>query len=273
MLSQGEVGFQPGPQPTKKTQDWSPINRMLAAKRGSSRTPTSKPQLMHCPSNLPRPVQTPPPGTPKTSVTCTQTVSWEVLKAEMIAHERVRADHLEREVKELKAQLKQGSTASKAAHAKELAEAAERVRTLELEVEALKQSIKESRAKATEGSEEAAASLEEERRLRREEQLQWAEEREKLQEEQRRWNSERDKLQSEASRANWLSQEADRRRDDLDSERDAHKATKAELKALAQERDRLLERLEVEQAEMMARVEKLEQRENRKNSLGSRSGT
>mmetsp|Transcript_16891 Transcript_16891/g.42967 ORF Transcript_16891/g.42967 Transcript_16891/m.42967 type:complete len:272 (-) Transcript_16891:321-1136(-) len=269
MLTMGEVSFQPGgQQSSRKTQDWSPINRMLAAKRGSSRTPTSKAQLMQqCPTNLPRPALTPPPATPKMDAACTQTVSWEVLKAEVVAHERGRADVLERDIKELKAQLKQGSAAAKAAFAKEAAEAAERIRTLELEAEALK----EGKAQAVANLEEALASLEEERRLRREERLRLEEERQKWQEEQRSWGSEREQLHAEVARAAWLSQEVDRRSNDLRSERETHRATREELQAMTQERDRLLERLEVEQAEMMARVAKLEERGSRKNSLGARS--
>eukprot|EP00445_Apocalathium_hangoei_P009872 CAMPEP_0203872936 /NCGR_PEP_ID=MMETSP0359-20131031/19495_1 /ASSEMBLY_ACC=CAM_ASM_000338 /TAXON_ID=268821 /ORGANISM="Scrippsiella Hangoei, Strain SHTV-5" /LENGTH=259 /DNA_ID=CAMNT_0050791627 /DNA_START=80 /DNA_END=859 /DNA_ORIENTATION=+ len=254
------MDFQGAATPPKKAQDWSPINRMLGAKKGGKQ-PSSKSQLLpQCPSNLPRPAQTPPatPGLRTTAATCTQSVTWEVLAAEAAASERSRANSLQKQVKALQAQLKEreASAGDDQGHAEAASEAARRVVALEAEVEALRRS-----------SSEATAALEAERKLREEGSREAEEGRRQVEEERRKrlderdsWEKEREALRADASRATWLDQELEKSREEFRSSRQAHKALEADFEALGRERDVLLERLEVEQAEIMARVAKLEKK-------------
>lgn len=176
--------------------------------------------------------------------------------AEAAAPERSRANALQKEVKHLQELLKERDSASQAVQLDDAAAAALRVAALEAEVETLR------RARA-----EADERLAEERRQRQKDAAKVEEERLKCEADRRAWCEERDGwekqravLQTGNSRLEWLGQELDKRTEELRASRQAEKVVRTDLAAMTLERDQLLQRLEVEQAEMMARVAQLEER-------------
>mmetsp|Transcript_64114 Transcript_64114/g.137732 ORF Transcript_64114/g.137732 Transcript_64114/m.137732 type:complete len:250 (+) Transcript_64114:75-824(+) len=238
--------------PRSKVKEWSPVDRMLAAKRGS-KTPSPKPPPLQAARDLP-PLQRSAPSAPPPRTSCAgaQTQSWPTLISEALAPERSKSAALQSELKALRAELKEREDGVRAA-GDQAAEEAERTRlALEEELAALRQA-----------NAEAMNGHEEERRRWDEERSQFQEEKRRWREEQRAWQEERQGLRHDASLVGELRGELEHRNDDICELRRNYKALQEESKALAQERDLLLERLETEQAEMMARVEKLERRGTR----------
>lgn len=236
--------------PQKKVNDWSPIDRMLANKRSGSGRPQKSGGADLPPLQRMGPAAAP---TPQASAGAqanagTQTASWAALVSEAAAPERARANALEKELKSQRALLKTLEEGGRAADAKE---AEEQRRALEIQ-EQLQDSERQRLALEAElgalrrAAAEAAAGREEERRL-------WDRDR-------REWQEERAALKEEASRAFDLRKELGKRNGDIGDLRTAYNTLDQEKKALQEEYNKLLERLEVEQAAMIARVEKLEQR-------------
>mmetsp|Transcript_48830 Transcript_48830/g.87934 ORF Transcript_48830/g.87934 Transcript_48830/m.87934 type:complete len:252 (-) Transcript_48830:93-848(-) len=244
-MQQANLGL-PDPPPSKKVKEWSPIDRMLANKRSSKSASPKPPKLQAASNDLP-PLSNPPsaPGSVRTTSAQTQTTTWEKLIAEAVAPEKQRCTSLQAELKTLKAQLQ------------------EKERELHLQ----------SDAKAL------AAELEQ----------RWASERAELQAQAAAFCHERDaaRAELETQRMQWLEKEKELRsqigsaqeygkstREDLTELREKYGRSQEDVKGLhkqiaalreenakvAQERDQLLQRLEDEQREMMARVDAVEQR-------------
>uniref|UniRef100_A0A7S4QA31 Uncharacterized protein n=1 Tax=Alexandrium monilatum TaxID=311494 RepID=A0A7S4QA31_9DINO len=229
-----------------RRNEWSPINRMLASNRSSKRV---SPKPRDLPPDLPpRPPSSAPPSATSSGV---QTASWSALAAEVLAPEKARVSSLQRELATLKASAREREEGRKAAAAQAEEEAALNNRTSEAALEALRQ----EHAKAL-------ATMEEERRA-------WQEERARFLQDQREWREERAALKSEVARMGGMRAELVQRNETIDELRQDCRELQGRSKALAQERDELLERLEVEQAEMMARVAKLERHSVRSQSISS----
>mmetsp|Transcript_25903 Transcript_25903/g.56266 ORF Transcript_25903/g.56266 Transcript_25903/m.56266 type:complete len:266 (-) Transcript_25903:47-844(-) len=252
-------GSLPAQQPMKKSQEWSPINRMLASKQRGGKTPSKAHLLPQDPTNLPRPMPastTPVP--PTTATSCTQTVSWDVLVAEAMAPERARAEALQKRVAALENQAKQrerealeNADAARSSEAALLATATARIEELERE------------AKASAASKAAAEeALEAEKKARAEDA---AAAKTVLEAERAAWRDKQSRFEEDQSAASKLLRSEKSAASALAEEVDKLKASKSELeealRAITAERDRLLERLEVEQAEIAARVAKLEERD------------
>jgi len=229
----------------RKNTEWSPINRMLMQKRGS-RGPSPKRELPPLPPS--------PPAAPQKTSSSAQTITWPVLEAEAAAPERSRGNALDREVKSLKAELKACKQDvsrlredAGSAQAQALEEAEQQRRELERELAALRQ------AKA----DVDAARAEDERRFD-EERRRWEEQRSRFLEDGRQWEEERQAQQAQSKQLGRVLAELEQSKVDHGELRVSYKDLQEQMRALGMERDVLLERLETEQAEMMARVEKLE---------------
>jgi len=237
-------GLPAGPPRRPAAHDWSPINRMLASKRSSKCLSPKPPPLQQARDahGLPRPLAAPP----ATAAASVQTASWPALAKEVVAPERERVAALQRELASLRATAKEQEEVARLA-ASEAEEKAERRRLAhEAEVVELQQSHAD-----------VLAAHDEERQ-------QWQELQSRWQEERREWREERAALKSEAARASELRSELQRRSDSIEELRREYNKLQEVAQSATQERDRLMDRLEVEQAEMMARVEKLERQGSRR---------
>merc|ERR1712070_178567 len=220
---------------------------MGSKKRGSPTKLTSELQPLP-------PVQMQAPSQPRaaTATVACQTTAWNVLVAEAVASERTRSQALQAELKALRAQMEDREEAARAADAA-AAESAEAHGTLALELHAARRSLDEARAfheKEKEAWEEERRSWQEERaRLKREADLAGSSE--------RRGVEDIEHLRSELKRSK---DEAAALRKKLGALQQDMQSLTTEKNALAKEKDSLLERLEQEQAEMMARVEALDRR-------------
>lgn len=240
------LGGLPAGPPRKISNEWSPINRMLASKRSSSRRISPKP-VRDLPPDLPKPP-------PSTATSGTQTTSWSSLTSELVAPEKARASALQKELTALKASLREREAGSKAAAAEAEERAALDGRAREAALEDLRRQLAE-----------ATAAREGDRRAFEEERARWLAD-------QRDWQEERAALKSEVARIGGMRSELERRNEAIDELRQECRTLQEHSKALTQERDQLLERLEVEQAEMMARVAKLERHsQSRSHSICSSS--
>lgn len=224
----------------KKVNDWSPIDRMLANKRGQ--------QKPLAPAGLPPLQDRQSPPRPHTTTGSTQTASWTALAVEIAAPEKSRANVLEKELKSVRALLKQLEEGAKDAGTRE-ADEQRRAAELEARLEDSERQRRELEAElqaARQAAAEATSSRDEQRR--------------RFEIEQREWQEERAALKEEASRCFDLRRELEKRNVDLGDLRKAYNKLVEESKAVGEERDQLMQRLEVEQAEMMKRVEQLEMR-------------
>jgi len=204
----------------KAAKDWSPIDRMLANKRGQTKARRELPPLEH---HVPPPVST--------ATSSTQTASWASVCAEIVAPEKSRALALEKDAGEREADDQRREAELQA----NLRESERRRGELEVELEAARQAAAE-----------AAAAREEER-------CRW-------QRDQREWQEERTILKEDAARCSDLRRELEKRNADIADLRKAYNKLEEESTALGLERDQLMQRLEVEQVEMMKRVDELEKR-------------
>lgn len=244
---------------TRKAKEWSPIDRMLANKRLSatkgSPARRSNQTVMDPLPRLDQRSPTPPSRT--TSVGC-QSISWAVLLSEAIAPERARVKALEAELKALRAQ--HGALVKDREESTALQEAEEAGAALAAELEALRQR-----------HEEALARHDAERSAHDEERQQFQIERQQFQQDREQWQEERANLLREASSASGAEKRCVEDLEHLRKElrcckensadlRRKYAALQEESEALTRERDHLLQRLEVEQAEMIARVDALQQR-------------
>lgn len=238
------------PAPPRK-KEWSPIDRMLANKRASGSKRSSPTTMME---KLSPRDQTPVYSKPqtRTATVGSQTPAWNVLVTEAVAPERARVQALQAELKALRAHVKERDDAARVAEAAAASHAnAREAMASELEV--------------------AQQLLAEAREARENEQEAWAEER-------RSWEEERSRLQLEASSAGstesrfredleHLRAELKRSKDDTMALRKKHGKLQQDMdelarvkEALAKEKDDLLQQLEVEQAEMIARVDALQRK-------------
>jgi len=229
----------------KKTKEWSPIDRMLANKRGSSGKRNS--------STLTSELQSLPRSTPPRSATVgCQTIAWNVLVAEAVASERTRTQALQGELKALQARVKEREAAASAAEAS-AASHAEAARCAGNQLELAQQLLEETRA------------------AHRKEQEAWEEERQAAEDERRRLQGEVDSAGSASKRGvedqDHLRSELKRSKDEATSLRKKCSGLQQELTSLAREKDslakekdNLLQRLEVEQAEMIERVDALQRK-------------
>lgn len=196
-------------------------------------------------------LQAPQMRTASSSTSC-QTTSWNVLVTEAVASERTKTQALQAELKALRAQMKERADAVSAA-------------------EALAASHADARDQVASELEAAQRMLDEARAAHEKERAAWEEERQS-------WKDERAQLQREASAAGdaekrgiedleYLRTEAKRSKDDAAAVRRKCSELQQQLDALAREKDalskekdHLLQRLEFEQAEMIARVDALQQK-------------
>mmetsp|Transcript_41065 Transcript_41065/g.113114 ORF Transcript_41065/g.113114 Transcript_41065/m.113114 type:complete len:239 (+) Transcript_41065:34-750(+) len=227
----------------RQAKEWSPIDRMLSSKRGSkSMSPNTRPQHAQTPDlpPLPSPSPVPPwhPPKPRNLGTATQTASWASLVAEITGTERHRATAFHAELKAIRMQLRDAENAAKESEVEQRAEAATWSETRA----ALEDELAEARRRivATEAAyeEERAALL--------------------VEADARRRNLEDvDFLRSDLERCR---EELESVRSERQNLKRSNLALKEEARVLVQERDALLERFEEEQAEMLARVERMERR-------------
>lgn len=247
----------------RKAQEWSPIDRMLANKRSSKRSSPKKqraslelpplPQQQRAPAPAARQQRAPAPAPQeqrapvpaRTAAAGSQTAAWHVLVAEATAPERARVQALQAQLKALRTQTEEHEEAAAIAQVASASVNAANA-TLALELQAVKQ------------------QLEEERAARDAEREQWAVDREWLQDEvaatsgaEKRGVEELERLRAEVRRS----------KDDVAALRKKCGALQQDSEALARERDalaeeksHLLQRLEVEQAEMIARVDALQRK-------------
>jgi len=232
----------------RKAKDWSPIDRMLASKRSSKGAASPTPNKMQAlAADMPALLRQPP--TAKT--VAVQTMPWSAILDEAVSPERARISSLQAEVKKVRALLSE------------------------------REALLKEREEGTRGAEDAArrhqqaydelvAELEAVRRAHREAQAEH-------QDECQRWQEERAALvrgveaSDEAGRRDHKDLEhfrAELRRSQEDCTTSKRKcsALQEENSALAKERDSLLQRLEVEQADMIARVDALQRRMSEKPS-------
>lgn len=234
----------------KKKQEWSPIDRMLANKRGGRKSPSRKKEAAA--SMLPQ------VGSgehrespyPKESTESCQTMSWSAVLAEAVAPERQRIATLQADLKALKAQLKGREEGARGMEAREREEAdrqAQALAALQAELERLRE---DSKAELEAREVELRAEFADERRL-------WEAQVEKLKREVAN-AAEARKLDSEDFER--MRAELEKAKADCKEVRKKDAGIKEQLAAVSAERDALLKRLEAEQAEMIARVEALDRR-------------
>lgn len=242
----------------KIVKDWSPIDRMLANKRVSSKGGPLRPvsavrSVPVAPSPPPAPATALPTQSVATQSCSAQTSSWKDLLREAMEPQQRRLRELEAELAASKTSLRASEVRADAAEAKlRERESGEHAAfaTQAAELEAL-------RRKLAEGDEERRR-LEADRSL---EGKRWADERAALEIEVKGLrdalgkvdDSDIEQLRGQLELKDWDNEALGRRCAQLQSE----------LDSITAERDHLLERLETEQAEMMQRVEKLERRDRR----------
>lgn len=245
---------------TRKAKEWSPIDRMLANKRlsASKGSPSRRSNQTITEQPLPRLNQRSPTPPARTSSAGCQTVGWQVLLAEAIASERARVKALEAELKALSA--KYSACVKDCEKSTALQEAQAAGAALAADLEAMRQAHEAERLQ-----------FEAERLQFKAERLQFEEERQQFRQDHERWQEERASLLREATSAGQsekrCAEELEHLRKQLRScQEDAtvlrrkYAKLQEESDALTRERDHLLHRLEVEQAEMIARVDALQQR-------------
>lgn len=243
--------------PARKAKDWSPIDRMLSHKRQSKRS--ASPRLSDVLPQLPPPAPTlskePPWDKSKgVSTASVQTVeSWATAVSEAVDTERRRADALQKEVRSLQERLKESDAAKtryeedatrwKALHDKTLVDLHEKERGSLEETQAAEAEIGCLRKDCTE--------------LRRE-----------LEDHGRRGAQDVGFLKEQLDKGNTNLRHAQEECQELQMRCDEFRKEVAEVSS---ERDTLLKRLEVEQAEMAARVDKMERNMNERSSRSTRS--
>lgn len=225
---------------SQKAKEWSPIDRMIAGRRGppKSKSPAPRPQEL---PQLPQLSQQPPwrPEASKGVSSSTQTASWETLMAEAAAREKRKTGAVQAELKALRMQLEESEAGSRAAAARHALEAAE--------LQAALAEARQAAGQVQRGSEAAEDEAEARREaLRREAAARELACREDLTKLRGELAGCKDDLDKSRSQCHGLSKE--------------RAALEASVASFTAERDYLLERLEVEQAAMMARVEFLERR-------------
>lgn len=228
----------------KRVKDWSPIDRMLANKRGSGSKRNSPTTMTKLSSEAPPPSQQPAPPT--------RTVSSASQTTEVVPPERMQVQALQAELKALRAQMKRQEEAAKAREA----DAASHVgagEVLASELEALRQLLHDTKAAHTR-REDAWV----------EERQSWEKERARLKEEvtlagssERRGAQDLEHLRAELKRSQDDALAARKKCSKLQQDLDSLSREKDSLKV---EKDGLLERLEVEQAEMIERVDALQRK-------------
>lgn len=225
-----------------KAKEWSPIDRMLANKRGSlSAGPKSrvKSTLHELP---PENRSSPTPPVQKVNAQV-QTTSWTSLVSEVVAPERQRCTALQGEIKALRGLLKQKEQ--------------ERHSDDDAEVQQMKRHWDQERADLE--AQIAALLQEREVAVQRHdaERGQW-------QDVERELKSELEAARSAARHGRedmgCLRENLERSQNDVKDLQKQISALRTDHAAVVQERDRLLQQLEREQTEMMARVDAMEQR-------------
>jgi len=228
----------------KKAKEWSPIDRMLANKR-SSKSASPKPKLLHASATdlPPLPQAASHDGaTSRLHTASTQTLSWQALLTESIMPERERISALQAEMKAMRALLRdrdQDTRTLEARGREEEERLAEIHFAYKAELDGLWQQHEERLTEANaklHASQDRCAALEAQVAALQAAALQ-----------------DREDMQS-------LRCALDDKRGDVISLKKKNAAVQDELATVSRERDRLLERLEVEQAEVMARVNAMERR-------------
>lgn len=239
-----EVGF---PElPTRRVKEWSPIDRMLAAKKGSkSNSPKPRQVCELPPLTQPSPEPARPP--PATADGHTQTATWAALVAEASLPERQRREALQGELKCLKALLLQREEETRAAEAKASAGVSQ-VEALKAELERLQNELAA-----------VLADREQERLKWAQQELQWRSSASEADEKGRRGREDLEHLRNELS-ASQSEAEVLRRR--LLALQDERNKLLDENNALAEKLNLLWQGKEDEQAVLMARVELLERKLN-----------
>lgn len=237
----------------RRAKEWSPIDRMLANKRGSGSRRNSPARAPAPPELPPLPPQAPQQPSIRTASAACQTVSWSALTAEVLAPEKARTQALQAELKALRAQMKEREGAAIAADAAAASDAEARS-ALVAELEAARQLLSQERA-----------DREEERRA-------WLEEQQRLQDQvaaaggvEKRRAEDLEHLRAELMRSKDDAAVLRKKFGPLQQEVEA---LTRERDSLSKEKDHLLQRLEVEQAEMMARVEVLQRKMDERPSKG-----
>lgn len=238
----------PNPPPAMKAKEWSPIDRMLANKRGS-KSPKMRRQASD--NDLPPLTRNSPVQTASSQV---QTTNWASLIAEVTAPERQRCTALQAEIKALRAQMKEKERAR---------ERVEDTSTQRLEQQCaeecakMRAELEEERSKfqaeleALRCEKDAAIAERDAEKLRRQElELEW----------KKLGDSANESARHAREDAILLREELDKSQIDAKGLQKQIAALRAENAAVAQERDRALQQLEQEQSEMMARVDAMEQR-------------
>jgi len=225
----------------KRVKEWSPIDRMLANKRSLSAKRSSASTMAQLVSDVP--VPEPPPPRSRSSTASTQT-------SDGLRPEKAQILALEAEVASLRAQLKRQKEAMDASQA-ELALRDAASSSLEAELQESKQLLQKTRE--THQSEQDA----------------WEQERQCLEEDKARLQeqvaSAKCSGKHDAEDREHLRRDLKKSQDDLVAARRKCSKLQQDLESLncekmslTREKDGLLERLETEQAEMIARVDALQ---------------
>eukprot|EP00435_Cladocopium_sp_Y103_P052725 s1365_g16.t1 len=283
----GSFTFGEQPPPQRRIKEWSPIDRMLAEKGSKRRSKTELP-----------PLSPPPPPPVTTAEVQVQTESWEVLLQEAVAaalvpeHEKYKA--LQAEIRAMQQQLKEKDEEIERGK-RETDRCKREIESCKREIESCKRSAAEAAAEAQNAHTaeltqylEEKKSLDDFKRLVEKQRLQWTQERDALEASQNLLRAELQSARTEASDERWQKEEMEkdlssqleaarkaradcreemdalqdqlrRSQDDMKSLQKQMAALKEEHRAVAKERDDLLQRLEDEQAEMIARVAAMEE--------------
>eukprot|EP00929_Paragymnodinium_shiwhaense_P041333 TRINITY_DN21477_c0_g1_i1.p1 TRINITY_DN21477_c0_g1~~TRINITY_DN21477_c0_g1_i1.p1 ORF type:complete len:271 (+),score=98.32 TRINITY_DN21477_c0_g1_i1:134-946(+) len=225
-----------GERPVRKSKDWSPIDRMLAGKRASKRSASPMMQRLEeePPPTLPKDPPWEKPRTFKASGTQTEKAWGEAEKKRIAA--------LQAEVKALQAKVQESEAAQASAEGK-VSELADSNADLRVSIDELRK-------------EHASAAKVAEEEIRR------------LKEENEALRKDADELHKRGGQdAEYLKGQVDKAKRELKASRDECQELQTRLHELKQEaadlqveKDILLERLEVEQAQMIARVDEMERR-------------
>jgi chromosome segregation ATPase len=223
--------------PAMKAKEWSPIDRMLANKRGS-KSPKHRQQASD--NDLPPLNRNSPVHNASTQV---QTSSWNSLLAEALAPERQKCAALQGEIKALRAQIKERE--------REREHEGEEC-TRQLEQQWLDDRARlEAEISALRSDRDAALAESEAEKLRRQElELEL----------KKHLDSANESARNDREDACFLREELGKSQSDVKGLQKQIAALRAENAAVAQERDRALQQLEEEQSKMMARVDAMEQR-------------
>lgn len=286
----GCLAFGEPPPPQRRIKEWSPIDRMLAEKGSKRRSKTELPPL----SPPPPPVTTAEVQvqTESWEALLKEAVAAAVSAALVPEHEKYKA--LQTEIRAMQQQLKEKDEEIQRGK-QEIERGKREIDRCKREIESCKQSAAEAAAEAQNAhSAEMAQYLEEKKslddfkRLVEKQRLQWTQERDALEASQNLLRAELQSARTEASDERWQKEEMEkdlssqleaarkaradwcedmdalqdqlrRSQDDMKSLQKQMAALKEEHRAVAKERDDLLQRLEDEQAEMIARVAAMEE--------------